>query len=204
MPAPQKVALTTLAQQVLSRDGTFELDIAAGSVSASQIKAAGGSISLMLSLVEGASGGGSSGRVFLGTYQIQLSDAQGKPLTSLVLAHPFTFRYHAPVAQQGWFWQDQRIDAVWQPSAAGSSSIKAAATTASAATPLPHMLLAQKDAKAAIWSVSTNLSTSTPTTHAATTATPAASASVTHAVSGSTITFSTEAPTAGAKQRTWM
>ena len=82
MPAPQKVVLTTLAQQVFSRDGTFELDVVAGSVSASQIKAAGGSIFLMLSLVEGASGGGSSGRVFLGTYQIQLSDAQGKPLTS--------------------------------------------------------------------------------------------------------------------------
>ena len=49
--------------------------------------------------------------------------------------------------------------------------------------------------KAAIWSVSTNLSTATPTTHA-TTATPAAGTSVTPAVSGSTITFSTEAPTA--------
>ena len=196
MPAPQTITLTTTAQQVLSRDGTFELDVAAGSVSAAQIQAAGGTISLTLSMVEGASGGGSSGRVFLGTYQVQLSNAQGKPLTGLVLGHPFTFRYHAPAAQQGWFWQDQSINALWQPSATIQSSTNAAAATTVAPVQPTHLLLAQKDANAAVWSVSTNLDTPTQTTHA-TTATPTASASVTPAVSSSTITFSTEAPTAG-------
>ena len=61
------------------------------------------------------SGGGSSGKLDLGTYQVDFLDAQGNLITDLALAHPFTFRYHLPQAQQSWLWQDQKIDAIWQP-----------------------------------------------------------------------------------------
>ncbi len=194
MPPPLTVPLTTRAQLLLSRDGAFELDVVAGSVSTAQIQAAGGAISLKVSQLEGGSGGDVSGRVFLGTYQVQLLTAQGQPLTTLVLAHPFTFRYHAPKALQGWLWQDQRIDAIWQPSTTTQSSVKAAMAQA---LPSSQVWLAHKDAAtAAIWSVTTNLgtaSTASSATHA-TTATPSASAIP--AASSSTITFNTEAPTA--------
>ncbi len=61
---PQSVVLTTAAQQVVSGNGTFELDSAAGSVSAAQIQAAGGAIRLTVNQLDPGSGGDASGRVF--------------------------------------------------------------------------------------------------------------------------------------------
>ncbi|MBV9616558.1 MAG: hypothetical protein JO031_13980, partial [Ktedonobacteraceae bacterium] len=189
MPPPLMVSLTTGAQRVLSRDGNFELDIAAGSVSAAQIQGAGGAISLKVVQLDAGSGGDVSGRVFLGTYQIQLLTAQGKPLTTLVLAHPFTFRYHAPKALQGWLWQDQHVYAIWQPSTTVPSSVKAPM-----ALPSSQLLLAHKDAAtAAVWSVTTGLHISSQATHTSS-ATPVPN--LTPAAASSTITFNTEAPTA--------
>ena len=181
---------------MLSRDGAFELDIAAGSVSAAQMQAAGGAISLKVVQLEGGSGGDVSGRVFLGTYQVQLLTRQGQPLTTLVLAHPFTFRYHAPKALQGWLWQDQPVYAIWQPSATTASSVKAT-TTMPQALPSSQLLLAHKDAPTvAVWSVTTNLGIASTTSQPAHVSSATPVPSVTPAASSSTITFNTEAPTA--------
>ncbi len=167
MPTPVTVPLTTAAQQVLSQDNIFEVDVATDSVSTSQIQAAGGTISLKVSQTAAMSGGGSSGKLDLGTYQVDFLDAQGNLITDLALAHPFTFRYHLPQAQQSWLWQDQKIDAIWQPSASAQSALKAAAKTATSPAPVsPQLLVAQKDPTSPVWSVSTNLSvpSSTPAT----------------------------------------
>ena len=189
---PQSVVLTTAAQQVMSGNGTFELDIAAGSVSAAQIQAAGGAIRLTVNQTDPGSGGDASGRVFLGTYQLQLANAADKPLTTLVLAHPFTLRYHAPTALQGWFWQDQEVTAIWQPVSATQASVgtRALALPSSSAS---QVLLARKDAPTtAVWSVSTNLGAASAGVHSAVT-TPQ---SLLPAAASSTVTFNTEDPTA--------
>ena len=190
---PRTVVLTTGAQQVVSGNGAFELDIAAGSVSAAQIQAAGGAIRLTVKQIDPGSGGASSGRIFLGTYQVLLQDTVGKPLTTLVLAHPFTFRYHAPTGLQSWLWQDQSVEAIWQPITSTQSAAAATRALALPSSSASQVLLAHKDAPTtAVWSVSTNLGATAAGVHSAVT-TPQ---SLLPAAASSTVTFNTEDPTA--------
>src|SRR5262245_34642377 len=76
-------------------DGVLEFDVPAGAVSAADVSAAGGSMSLLVRQVLPASGGnaGGSGHYSFGTYLVQLLDASGK-LAKQGLRKSVTFKLH--------------------------------------------------------------------------------------------------------------
>jgi hypothetical protein len=67
--------------QFLGSDGVFDLNAPAGVVTAADVAAAGGSMSLLVRQVLPASGGsaGGWGHYSFGTFLVQLFDAKGKP-----------------------------------------------------------------------------------------------------------------------------
>lgn len=68
---PVTLHVTDQAQQFVSNDGQLEVDIAAGTISAAQVKKAGGSLLLTITQVIPASGGLRSTHIFFGTYQFR-------------------------------------------------------------------------------------------------------------------------------------
>ncbi|HEY7419025.1 MAG TPA: hypothetical protein VH593_27840, partial [Ktedonobacteraceae bacterium] len=209
IPHPQAKAqasvtahLSTSAQQVKSSDGHLVIQVQAGTVSAAQIKAAGGTLSLKVTPIVPATGGGASGRLFLGTYQLALQDAAGNPVTTLVLAHPLTLQYQQLPQDNLVLASDQVVYALWNRNDTTTSTpaktapaIPAASSAGPAATQAPSMLLGHKDAHQAIWSMTTTLSA--PTTSTSNATKPATtSGQASPAVAASTVTFSTNAPQA--------
>lgn len=66
---------------ILGSDGVFEFDLPAGAVTAADVVAAAGSVSLVVRRVLLASGGSAGGRghYSFGRYLVQLLDANGRP-----------------------------------------------------------------------------------------------------------------------------
>ena len=62
---PLTITLSPAAQHVVSKDDTFDLTIAAATVSQAQIQAAGGAISLKIVQLDAGAGGSQSGHIFL-------------------------------------------------------------------------------------------------------------------------------------------
>ena len=192
---PDIVTLTSQAHHFTSRDGSLTIDIAAATLSQTQIQAAGGAVLLKITRTGTESGGASSGHLILGSYQLLFQDRTGKLLTNLALAHPLTIHYHLPTAQASLLWQNQTVNALWSDTTTATttspSSHQASAIIAS--TQKPHLFQAQKDATGLSWSVSSTFP-HTPTT--ASKVTPGATAAPTFAAASSSITFSTQAPEA--------
>jgi RHS repeat-associated protein len=95
---PATLALTASGGTLVGSDGAFEVDVPAGAVTASDLTASGGSMSLLVRQVLPASGGsaGGSGIVTYGLYLIQVLDAKGQ-LTSRSLHSPLTVKLHVAV-----------------------------------------------------------------------------------------------------------
>src|SRR5579885_2058489 len=102
-PAMQPGAVTlsaTTATRFVGSDGRLELLIPAGAVTAQDLAAAGGTITLRVTEIAPASGSNAGGHLSLGTYLVQLVDAQGA-----LLAHglrlPITARFHLHPNERG-------------------------------------------------------------------------------------------------------
>ncbi|GHO48680.1 RHS repeat-associated core domain-containing protein [Ktedonospora formicarum] len=201
---PSVLSLTSQAQQVVTKDGHLEITIPAGTVNATQIKAAGGVIHLQVTQTDPGSGGGSGGRLLLGTYQLLLLNAQNKPLTTLVLVHPLTLKYRLQSSQSALVLQDQAVYAFWQnlvPPTSNTTSKKTTTNSTQAAPssgkPVTHVQVAKKESKEIAWSVTTTLSNTPLSTSSSSTAkTSNQVVAPAEALSTSTITFSTQAPQA--------
>ena len=89
------------ATSFLGSDGHFSLQIPVGAITAQDLKDAGGSISLHVTQIAPASGSnaGGSGEFSLGTYLVQLVNAQGT-LIDHGLRQPVTARYHLQKGEQ--------------------------------------------------------------------------------------------------------
>ncbi|HSR25301.1 MAG TPA: hypothetical protein VLW53_17230, partial [Candidatus Eisenbacteria bacterium] len=97
-PVPVTVPLDpSRPVQVASGDQALELDVPAGAVSAVDVSAAGGSMSLLVRQVVPASGGsgGGSGVVTFGTFLVQVLDAKGH-LARQGLRQPLGVKLHVP------------------------------------------------------------------------------------------------------------
>jgi hypothetical protein len=81
------------ATRFVGSDGRLELDIPAGAITAQDLAAAGGTISLRVTQIAPASGSNAGGELSLGTYLLQLVDAHGVLLTH-GLHKAITARYH--------------------------------------------------------------------------------------------------------------
>lgn len=191
---PVTFTLTTKAQQLLSKDGHFEVDVPAATVSAAQIKAAGGAIRLKIVQQRAASGGQASGHLLFGTYQLQWLRGDGTPLTTLVLAHPLTLRYHLSTQQQSLVWKDQEVDALWQntsgpaaspslPSSPASHAVTSGAIATVARTHLPVVWKTKRDPGQTSWSVTTLLPSTTSVTSTTPTPVPTTSTRTTRTTS---------------------
>src|SRR5579883_1299636 len=90
-----------VAVSFVGSDKRLELDIPAGAITAQDLQAAGGTILLRVTQVAPASGSnaGGSGEFSLGTYLLQLVDAQGH-LLSHGLRKPLVARYHLQKGEQ--------------------------------------------------------------------------------------------------------
>lgn len=199
---PEIFSLTPDAQHIMTQDQHLEVDVPAGAISAQQVADAGGQIQLSIVQTDAGSGSSLSGQLMLGTYQLSFMDTLGNPLTTLVLAQPFTVSYHLSSDQSSLLWQDQTVYALWNnvtPTATTSSSAKALVPQIqTAASDDPIYLTATKDASSLRWSTTTHLSASAPGLQASakTATSQAVIASATAAAASSTISFSTQAPQA--------
>jgi len=93
---PGKLALSpTAPAQFLGSDGLLEVDVPAGAVTAADVAAAGGALSLQISQIAPASGSiaGGSGLITFGMYLVQVVDAHGY-LSAHGLRQPATFKLH--------------------------------------------------------------------------------------------------------------
>jgi hypothetical protein len=209
LPAPQTLSLTPQAQHFLSADKHFALDIPTGTVSPAQVKAAGGKIQLQVVQTEIPGGGSASGELLFGTYQLNLLDAQGQPLTSLILAQPIQVSYHLSQDQTSLLQQNPVVYAFWgaassSPSATSKSSSSRTSsqmTTVHQPTTVdarqPHVFKATIGGNGLTWSWSSRLNQNSTTPSSASTAQPGTNvATATPAVSSSTVTFSTQTPEA--------
>src|SRR5262249_53892684 len=81
--------------QVTSSDGVLSVQVPDNAFSAQDLQAAGGSLSLDIAQVDPPSGSiaGGSGQVWLGTYLLQVVDANGV-LAQTGLAQPVTVTFH--------------------------------------------------------------------------------------------------------------
>ncbi|GCF10715.1 RHS repeat-associated core domain-containing protein [Dictyobacter arantiisoli] len=212
--APVEFVLTSQAQTLVSKDGHVSVGIPANTVTAQQIKAAGGKISLKIVQTSSTSGGQASGRLIFGTYQLHLLDATEHPLTTLVLAHPLTLRYHLAPAQQSLLAKGQALDILWQnvsstttpttPTSAASTTTSNASATPQASNSAPVLLRTAKDTGSLSWSISTSLQDPSTLSQKAPAKTTQGSSSVAGtattpsvaAASTSIVTFNTQAPQA--------
>ncbi|HVB22203.1 MAG TPA: hypothetical protein VNG51_09685, partial [Ktedonobacteraceae bacterium] len=189
---PATLHLTNQAQQFVSNDGQLEVDIAAGTISAAQVKQAGGSLQLTITQVIPASGGLRSTHIFFGTYQFQWHTASGQPVSGVVLAHPLVIQYHLQKQQATLLIKGQEVYALWHtgdvsmlltgltpPKVKPTLSLTQKSVPSSSST--SKLLPATGDATGLIWSIASNLSSDM---HVHT------------ALSSSTITFGTQAPQA--------
>ncbi|GER88986.1 hypothetical protein KDW_31480 [Dictyobacter vulcani] len=201
--------LTPAAQHFLSTDKQLSIDIPAGTVSASQVQAAGGTITLHVDQMSGFSGGAAGGHIILGTYQLRLVDAAGKLLTTLRLAQPLSLQYHLLTGQKGLVWDNQEVYALWNgatdnvqgaaASVPSSSDPMARLATARQTIRSPRLMKTRKDVAKETWSVSTSLTPQEVSLAPAPTVganTAKANALMTAAAASSTVTFSTAAPQA--------
>src|SRR5690348_2369362 len=95
---PGTLALTPgQAAHFSGSDGIFAVDVPASAVTAADVVAAGGALSLQITQVEGPSGSvaGGSGQVTFGTYVVQVLDATGA-ITATGLDAPLTYTLHLP------------------------------------------------------------------------------------------------------------
>ncbi len=157
---PVTLTVTAHSQVFVSTDHTLEIDIPADTVSATQMQTAGGSVHLTIVQLDGGSGGG-AGQIILGSYQLLLQDVAGKPLTTLVLAHPLTITYHLQTSHQSLLLKGQTVYAFWDGSQSASTS------TGNSGIPgqggqQPTSLQTSVDPTGTSWSVSTSLSTAAP------------------------------------------
>jgi RHS repeat-associated protein len=83
------------ASHVATADGALEVDVAAGAVSAGEMSAAGGAMSLLVRRVAPAAGGtaGGSGVFTFGTFLVQVLDSRGR-LAGQGLRQPVGYRLH--------------------------------------------------------------------------------------------------------------
>ena len=181
---PASIALTSQAQQFLSKDGQLEIDIAAGAVSGAQLQGAGGSVFLKVTQLLPDSGGAQGDHLFFGTYEFSLQDASGKVLTTVPLAHPLTIKYHLRRDQAKLLYKGQTMYAVWR---SGDASTLLTGVKPLTSQPIPYaskLLLASADKSGLIWSISSSLTAGVSGTTSAS------------GIQPSTITFGTQAPQA--------
>src|SRR6185312_14620764 len=136
--------------------------------------------------------------IFLGTYQILLLNAKGDPLTDLVLAHPLKIGYHLLPRKAGLIVKGQTVYTLWNGNTSGSTTsnqtgsttTKSTSTSGQVGKPTFVRALAEPT-QPTLWSVESDLSGAATST-ATTSSTP-----IPHtALSGSTVTFGTQAPQA--------
>lgn len=102
-PSMQPGAVTlsaTAATRFMGSDGRLELLIPAGAVTAQDLAAAGGTITLHVTEVAPASGSNAGGHLSFGTYLLQLVGANGA-LLSQGLRLPITARFHLHPNERG-------------------------------------------------------------------------------------------------------
>ena len=195
LPAPQMLSLTPLAQHFLSSDKHFAVDIAAGTVSATQVQAAGGKIQVQIVQTDGPGGGSASGQLLFGTYQLNLLDAQGQPLTTLALAQPISVSYHLSSDQASLLPQNPLVYAFWGAASPHNTAQQKTAvrqpTTVDARQ--PHAFKVNIANNGLTWTWNSLLTPGTATTTAST---HPALVTAAPAVSSSTVTFSTQTPEA--------
>jgi RHS repeat-associated protein len=82
--------------QFLGSDGRLEVDVPAGAVTAADVSAAGGALSLQVSEVAPPSGSNAGGAISLGTYEIDVVDATGAIVSQFAngLRKPWTLELH--------------------------------------------------------------------------------------------------------------
>ncbi len=97
VPQPNVTGSVTLsattATTLATNDGRFTLDIPAGALTASDLAAVGGPLTLKVTQLAGAVGGGASGHLSLGTYRIELLGPRGR-LTGIKFRQPVTLSLH--------------------------------------------------------------------------------------------------------------
>jgi len=106
---PLSLKLTTQAMHVISSDGRLEVSIPAGSIDATQLQAAGGSLTLTITQLLPGSGGTYSSEITFGTYQLLIRTATGDVAQYLTLLHPITLLYHLQKDQATLVWAGQKV-----------------------------------------------------------------------------------------------
>ena len=83
----------TAATTLTTSDHRFTIDVPAGALTSSQLASVGGPVTLQVTEVAGPVGGGASGRLSLGVYQIELLGPHGR-LTGFAFHHPLKLGLH--------------------------------------------------------------------------------------------------------------
>jgi hypothetical protein len=186
---PLSIKLTAQAAHVLSSDGRLEVSIPAGSIDASQLQAAGGSLTLTITQLLPGSGGTSGSEITFGTYQLLVRTATGAVANHLTLLHPITLLYHLQKDQATLVWAGQKVYAILRGGDA-STLLPGAKPSVPARYEPPTtstLLYAQPGSNSLTWRVQTTLtissaissppsSTSTPTFTPTPTSTPKSAA----------------------------
>ena len=206
---PARLQVTAVAQHFVSSDGQLLVDIAAGTLSASQLAQQTSGIWLYISQVQPGSGGLSGNQITFGSYEFQWFDGTGKPLTTIQLLHPLTIHFHMRSDQAPLVVKGQPVYTIWNTvqgaSAAPALATKAATTNGAQSVLVPAVMSGQKsvlsyaqsDNSGLDWSVQSSLVPSPPVASATSTADAKATPQTTaFAAQSSTATYGTTAPQA--------